>query len=136
MIKHGYRTPTEQIDWAHLCGRSGPGYRLQRSARWYFEARLANPNPKGVRLPEFALASPVPSYRAVPRRFWQERSGLSLGSPIDEVLWNPEYRDNANSLGQAIANTNGLEKAVDLLVEALGLPRPLKREFAQSNLPP
>jgi MGT family glycosyltransferase len=55
---------------------------------------------------------------------------------IDEVLWNPEYRDNANRLGQAIANTNGLEKAVDLLEEALGLPRPLKREFAQSNLPP
>ena len=61
-------------------------------------------------------------------------AGLTL--LIDEVLWNPEYRDNANRLGQAIANTNGLEKAVDLLQEALGLPRPLKREFAQSNLSP
>ena len=40
---------------------------------------------------------------------------------IDEVLRNPEYRDNANRLRQAIANTNGLERAVDLLEEALGL---------------
>jgi zeaxanthin glucosyltransferase len=44
---------------------------------------------------------------------------------IDEVLRNPEYRENANRLRQAIANTNGLEKAVDLLEEALGLERPL-----------
>jgi zeaxanthin glucosyltransferase len=44
---------------------------------------------------------------------------------IDEVLQNPEYRENANRLRQAIANTNGLEKAVDLLEEALGLERPL-----------
>jgi zeaxanthin glucosyltransferase len=43
---------------------------------------------------------------------------------IDEVLRNPEYRENANRLRQAIANTNGLEKAVDLLEEALGLERP------------
>ena len=40
---------------------------------------------------------------------------------IDEVLRNPEYRDNANRLRQVIAKTNGLEKAVDLLEEALGL---------------
>ena len=32
---------------------------------------------------------------------------------IDRVLRNPEYRENANRLRQAIANTNGLEKAVD-----------------------
>jgi zeaxanthin glucosyltransferase len=44
---------------------------------------------------------------------------------IDEVLQNPVYRENANRLRQAIANTNGLEKAVDLLEEALGLERPL-----------
>ena len=43
---------------------------------------------------------------------------------IDEVLRNPEYRENAYRLRQAIANTNGLEKAVDLLEEALGLERP------------
>jgi zeaxanthin glucosyltransferase len=43
---------------------------------------------------------------------------------IDRVLRNPEYRENANRLRQAIANTNGLEKAVDLLEEALGLERP------------
>jgi zeaxanthin glucosyltransferase len=39
---------------------------------------------------------------------------------IDEVLQNPEYRDNANRLRQVIANTKGVEKAVDLLEEALG----------------
>jgi len=44
---------------------------------------------------------------------------------IDEVLQNSEYRENANRLRQAIANTNGLERAVDLLEEALGLERPL-----------
>ena len=44
---------------------------------------------------------------------------------IDEVLRNSQYRENANRLRQAIANTNGLEKAVDLLEEALGLERPL-----------
>jgi zeaxanthin glucosyltransferase len=42
---------------------------------------------------------------------------------IDEVLRNSEYRENANRLRQAIANTNGLEKAVDILEEALGLKR-------------
>jgi zeaxanthin glucosyltransferase len=44
-----------------------------------------------------------------------------LTSLIDRVLRNPEYRENANRLRQAIANTNGLEKAVDLLEEALRL---------------
>jgi zeaxanthin glucosyltransferase len=44
---------------------------------------------------------------------------------IDEVLRNPEYRENTNRVRQAMANTNGLEKAVDLLEEALGLERPL-----------
>jgi len=44
---------------------------------------------------------------------------------IDEELQNPEYRDNANRLRQVIANTKGVEKAVDLLEEALGLERPL-----------
>jgi zeaxanthin glucosyltransferase len=44
---------------------------------------------------------------------------------IDRVLRNPEYRENADRLRQVIADTNGLEKAVDLLEEALGLERPL-----------
>jgi zeaxanthin glucosyltransferase len=44
---------------------------------------------------------------------------------IDEVLRNSEYRENTNRVRQAMANTNGLEKAVDLLEEALGLERPL-----------
>jgi hypothetical protein len=46
---------------------------------------------------------------------------------IDEVLRNPEYRENANSMRRVIADTNGLEKAVDLLEEAFGLRRPLER---------
>jgi zeaxanthin glucosyltransferase len=44
---------------------------------------------------------------------------------IDRVLRNPEYRENADRLRQVIADTNGLEKAVDLLEKALGLERPL-----------
>ena len=40
---------------------------------------------------------------------------------IDEVLRNPEYRDNAKRLRQVIAKANRLEKAVDLLEEALSL---------------
>jgi len=47
---------------------------------------------------------------------------------IDEVLRNPEYRQNADRLRQVIADTNGLEKALDLLEEALGLHRPLVKE--------
>jgi zeaxanthin glucosyltransferase len=50
-------------------------------------------------------------------------AGLTL--QIDEVLRNPEYRENANRMKQTIANTNGLEKAADLLEEALGLERSL-----------
>jgi zeaxanthin glucosyltransferase len=45
------------------------------------------------------------------------------------VLRNPEYRDNANRLRQVIANTNGLEKAIDILEEAFGLPRPLEQKL-------
>jgi zeaxanthin glucosyltransferase len=52
--------------------------------------------------------------------------GLAL--QIDEVLRNPEYRENANRMKQTIANTNGLEKAVDLLEEALGLERSLQQK--------
>jgi hypothetical protein len=53
---------------------------------------------------------------------------VRLSLLIDEVVPNPEYRKNANALRQAIANTNGLEKAVDLLETALGLQRPLEQK--------
>jgi zeaxanthin glucosyltransferase len=52
-----------------------------------------------------------------------------LTLPIDGVLRNPEYRDNANKLGQVIANTTGLEKAAELSEEALGLPMPLEQKL-------
>jgi UDP:flavonoid glycosyltransferase YjiC (YdhE family) len=38
-------------------------------------------------------------------------------------LSNPEYRQNANKMKQAIVQTNGLEKAVDLLEDAFKLPQ-------------
>ena len=47
---------------------------------------------------------------------------------IDEVLRNPEYRQNANRLRRVMADTNGLEKALDLLEEALGLHPPLEQK--------
>jgi zeaxanthin glucosyltransferase len=48
---------------------------------------------------------------------------------IDRVLRNPEYRHHADRLRQVIADTNGLEKAVDLLEEAFGLRRPLEQRL-------
>jgi MGT family glycosyltransferase len=56
-----------------------------------------------------------------------------LSFVIDEVLRNPEYRQNADRLRQAIADTNGLEKAVDLLEEALGLHRTLKQKPGRAS---
>src|SRR6267378_282710 len=44
-----------------------------------------------------------------------------LSSLIDKVLSNPEYRQNANNMKQVIAETNGLEKAADLLEQAFNL---------------
>jgi hypothetical protein len=44
--------------------------------------------------------------------------GPKLASLIDEVLTNGIYRKNAQDMKRAIAKTNGLEKAVDLLEEA------------------
>ena len=46
-----------------------------------------------------------------------------LASLIDEVLSNPEYRDNANQIKKAIAKTDGLEKAADLLEEVFQLSK-------------
>jgi UDP:flavonoid glycosyltransferase YjiC (YdhE family) len=44
-----------------------------------------------------------------------------LSSLIDEVTRNTEYRQNALGMKQAIARTNGLEKAAGLIEEAFGL---------------
>jgi hypothetical protein len=44
-----------------------------------------------------------------------------LSALIEEVLSNPEYRQNANNMKQVIAKTNGLEKAVGLLELAFNL---------------
>jgi MGT family glycosyltransferase len=53
----------------------------------------------------------------------QEMTAPRLSALIDEVLGNPEYRQNANKMKQAIVQTNGLEKAIDLLEDAFKLPR-------------
>jgi MGT family glycosyltransferase len=51
----------------------------------------------------------------------QEMTASRLSALIDEVLSNPEYRQNANNMKQVIAETNGLEKAADLLEQAFTL---------------
>jgi zeaxanthin glucosyltransferase len=51
----------------------------------------------------------------------QEMTASRLSALIDEVLSNPDYRQNANHMKQVIAETNGLEKAVDLLEQAFNL---------------
>jgi zeaxanthin glucosyltransferase len=51
----------------------------------------------------------------------QEMTAPRLSALIDDVLSNPEYRQNANNMKQVIAETNGLEKAVDLLEQAFNL---------------
>ena len=56
-----------------------------------------------------------------------------LSSLIDEVLRNPGYRQNAIRMRQMIADTNGLEKAVDLLEEAFGLRRSLECKFGRAS---
>jgi UDP:flavonoid glycosyltransferase YjiC (YdhE family) len=50
-----------------------------------------------------------------------EMTASRLSALIGEVLSNPEYRQNANNMKQVIAETNGLEKAVDLLELAFNL---------------
>jgi zeaxanthin glucosyltransferase len=49
-----------------------------------------------------------------------------LATLVDEVLNNSIYRDNARTLQQAIAKTNGLSRAADLLEEAFGRGAPLR----------
>jgi zeaxanthin glucosyltransferase len=51
----------------------------------------------------------------------QEMTTSRLSALIEEVLSNPEYRQNANNMKQVLAETNGLEKAVDLLELAFNL---------------
>src|SRR5260221_10168846 len=51
----------------------------------------------------------------------QETTASRLSALIEEVLSNPEFRQNANNMKQVIAETNGLEKAVDLLELAFNL---------------
>jgi zeaxanthin glucosyltransferase len=53
----------------------------------------------------------------------QELTVLRLSTLIDDVTGNPEYRDSANKMKEAIARTSGLEKAADLLEQAFGLPQ-------------
>jgi zeaxanthin glucosyltransferase len=49
-----------------------------------------------------------------------------LSTLVDEVLNNSIYRDNAGKLQQAIAKTNGLSRAADLLEEAFGLTKKVR----------
>jgi MGT family glycosyltransferase len=51
----------------------------------------------------------------------QDMTVPRLSALIDEVLSNLEYQQNANNMKQAIAKTNGLEKAADLLERAFNL---------------
>ena len=56
----------------------------------------------------------------------RELSASRLSTLIDDVLCNPEYRQNANKMREAIVRTNGLEKAAALLERAFNLsPKPL-----------
>jgi UDP:flavonoid glycosyltransferase YjiC (YdhE family) len=52
----------------------------------------------------------------------QDLTVSRLSALIDDVLDDPEYRCNASAIKEAIARTNGLEKAADLLEQAFGLP--------------
>jgi zeaxanthin glucosyltransferase len=51
----------------------------------------------------------------------QEMTASRLSALIEEVLTNPKYRQNANNMKRMIAETNGLEKATDLLEQAFNL---------------
>ena len=51
----------------------------------------------------------------------KELSVHRLSALIDEVLNNPEYRQNALKMKEAIVRANGLEKAADLLEQAFHL---------------
>jgi zeaxanthin glucosyltransferase len=50
-------------------------------------------------------------------------SASGLATLVKEVLNNPRYRVNAVKFQQAIAETNGLSRAADLLEEGFGLTK-------------
>jgi zeaxanthin glucosyltransferase len=51
----------------------------------------------------------------------QQLTAKGLSALIDEVLGNPEYRENAMRMKEAIGGTAGLEKAANLVEHAFGL---------------
>jgi UDP:flavonoid glycosyltransferase YjiC (YdhE family) len=51
-----------------------------------------------------------------------------LSTLLDEVLTNSIYRDNAGKLQEAIAQTNGLSVAADLVETSLGLTKKADKE--------
>jgi zeaxanthin glucosyltransferase len=53
----------------------------------------------------------------------EKLSASGLATLVNEVLNNPMYRDNAVKFQQAIAKTNGLSRAADLLEEGFGLTK-------------
>jgi zeaxanthin glucosyltransferase len=53
----------------------------------------------------------------------QKLTVFHLSTLVDEVLNNSMYRDNARRFQQAIARTNGLSRAADLLEEAFSLTK-------------
>ena len=61
----------------------------------------------------------------------QELTAARLSTLIGEVLSNPEYRQNAHKMRDAIAQTKGLEKAADLLEQVFNLSP--KRELSSVN---
>jgi MGT family glycosyltransferase len=58
----------------------------------------------------------------------QQLETRKLSELIEEVISVPEYRQNAVTLQEAIARTNGLEKAVDLLEVAFGITEEIRRD--------
>jgi zeaxanthin glucosyltransferase len=64
----------------------------------------------------------------------QQVTAPKLSSLIEEVLKNPVHRRNAQEMKRAIAKTDGLAKAADLIEEAFGLPRKKKEEAVMSTL--
>jgi zeaxanthin glucosyltransferase len=62
----------------------------------------------------------------------RELTAPGLSTLINEVLTNSEYRQNANKMREAIAKTNGLEVAADLLEQAFNLSP--ARELASASV--
>jgi zeaxanthin glucosyltransferase len=56
----------------------------------------------------------------------EKLTASGLATLVNEVLSNPMYRDNAVKFQGAIAKTNGLSRAADLLEEAFGLTKKVR----------